>query len=116
MTVERAINERDTRIAQNINLSKSQIADFCQRWHIRELALFGSVLRDDFRPDSDVDVLATFAPEANWGLFDHFRMEQELAVLLNRKVDLLSKRAVEQSHNWIRRREILKNSEVVYGS
>jgi len=103
-------------IKQNINLPKSQIADFCQRWLIREFALFGSVLRDDFRPDSDLDILVTFAPEANWSLLDHLRMEQELATLLNRKIDLFSRRAVERSHNWMRRLEILNTTEVVYGT
>jgi predicted nucleotidyltransferase len=103
-------------IKQNINLPRSQISDFCQRWRIRELALFGSVLRNDFRPDSDLDILVTFAPEANWSLLDHLRMEQELATLLNRKIDLFSRRAVDQSHNWIRRREILNTAEVVYGA
>jgi predicted nucleotidyltransferase len=103
-------------IKQNINLPRGQIADFCQRWHIRELALFGSVLRDDFRPDSDLDILVTFTPEANWSLLDHLRMEQELATLLNRKIDLFSRRAVEQSHNWMRRLEILNTAEVVYGT
>ncbi len=101
---------------QNINLPQNQIADFCQRWRISELALFGSALRDDFRPDSDLDILVTFAPGAAWSLFDHLRMEQELAALLNRKIDLFSKRAVEQSHNWIRRQEILDTAEVVYGA
>lgn len=100
----------------NINLPRSQIADFCQRWHIREFALFGSVLRDDFRPDSDLDVLVTFAPEANWSLLDHLRMERELATLLNRKIDLFSRQAVERSHNWMRRLEILNTAEVVYGT
>ena len=103
-------------IKQNINLPRSQIANFCQRWHIRELALFGSVLRDDFGPFSDLDILVTFAPEANWSLLDHLRMEQELATLLSRKIDLFSRRAVEQSHNWMRRREILNTAEVVYGA
>jgi predicted nucleotidyltransferase len=101
---------------QNINFPRNQIADFCQRWHIIELALFGSVLRDDFRPDSDLDILVTFAPEANWSLLDHLRMEQELAGLLNRKIDLFTKRAVEQSHNWMRRREILNTAQVIYGA
>ncbi len=78
--------------------------------------MFGSVLRNDFRPDSDLDILVTFAPEANWSLLDHLRMEQELATLLNRKIDLFSRRAVDQSHNWIRRREILNTAEVVYGA
>ena len=72
------------------------------------------MLRDDFSPDSDLDVLVTFSPEAHWGLFDHVRMEQELADLVHRKIDLLSRRAVEQSHNWIRRQEILDTAEVIY--
>jgi len=80
------------------------------------LALFGSVLRDDFGPGSDLDVLVTFEPEADWSLLDHLRMEQELAALLGRKIDLLTKRAVEQSHNWMRRQEILNTAEVVYAS
>lgn len=104
-------------IAQvKIQLFEDQLADFCQRWLVTELALFGSVLRDDFRPDSDLDVLATFAPEADWGLLDQVRMEQELAELLHRKIDLFSKQAVEQSHNWIRRREILNTAQVVYAA
>jgi len=103
-------------IERNINLPEKQIAGFCQRWRICEFALFGSVLRDDFGPDSDLDVLVVFAPGAAWGLLDHVQMEQELAELLGRRVDLLSKRAVEQSHNWLRRREILNTAEVVYVS
>ena len=99
-----------------IGISQEQVADFCRRWHISEFALFGSVLRDDFDPNSDVDILVTFMPEANWSLLDHVRMEQELTDLLGRKIDLLSKRAVEQSHNWIRRQGILDTAEVVYVS
>ena len=101
---------------RNIDLPKEQIADFCRRWQITELALFGSVLRGDFDPDSDLDVLVTFASGADWSLLDHLRMEQELTELLGRKIDLLSKRAVEQSHNWIRRLEILNTAQVVYVS
>ena len=101
---------------QKINLPQDQLADFCQRWRISELALFGSALRDDFRPDSDLDILVTFAPGANWSLLDHLRMERELVALLNRKIDLLTRRAVEQSHNWLRRQEILDTAEVVYGA
>ena len=103
-------------VKQNFNLPEKQIAGFCRRWHISEFALFGSVLRDDFRPDSDLDVLVTFAPETSWSLLDHLRMEQELTALFNRKIDLFSKRAVEQNHNWIRRQEILNTAEVVYGA
>jgi len=103
-------------IKQNLNLPKEQIVDFCRRWQITELAVFGSVLRDDFDPESDLDVLVTFAPGADWSLLDHLRMEQELSELLGRKIDLLSKRAVEQSLNWIRRQEILSTAEVIYVS
>jgi hypothetical protein len=101
-------------IKQNINLPQNQLVEFCQRWLIRELAFFGSVLRDDFASDSDLDILVKFEPEANWGLLDHSKME--LSQLLGRKIDLFSKRAVEQSHNWMRRQEILSTAEVVYAS
>jgi predicted nucleotidyltransferase len=101
-------------IQTKIKLPKTQLADFCRCWRISELALFGSVLRDDFGPDSDLDVLVTFAPEADWGLLDLVRMEQELAELLHRRIDLFTRQAVEQSHNWIRRREILNNTQVIY--
>ncbi len=99
-----------------IEVSQSQLAEFCRRWQIKEFAFFGSVLRDDFNPESDLDVLVTFAPEANWSLFDHLRMEHELSKVLNRKIDLFTRRAVEQSHNWMRRQEILGTAEVIYGT
>jgi predicted nucleotidyltransferase len=99
-----------------LDLSQEMIADFCIKWHINEFALFGSVLRRDFGPDSDVDVLVAFSQEANWGLLDHLRMEQELVTLLNRKVDLVTRRSVEQSRNWIRRQEILSTAEVIYAA
>lgn len=97
-----------------IAIDRGQIASFCRRWKIVEFSLFGSVLRDDFRPDSDVDVLVSFAPDARWSLFDHVRMEDELSALLGRKVDVVSRRAIEQSENWIRRKAILGSAEAVY--
>ena len=69
------------------------MTDFCQRWRIRDLALFGSALRDDFHADSDLDLLVTFGDDAAWSLLDHVQMEQELSVLLGREVDLVSRRA-----------------------
>ena len=99
---------------QKIDIFQDQIAGFCRRWQISELALFGSVLRDDFGPGSDVDVLVTFVPDTKWSLLDHVRMEQELAGLLGCRVDLLTKRAVERSPNWMLRREILSTAEVIY--
>lgn len=101
---------------QNIELPKEHIANFCRRWKITELALFGSMLRSDFDSTSDLDILVTFAPEAEWGLFEHVLMEQELMELLGRKVDLLTKRAVEQSNNTVLRNEILSTAQVVYAS
>jgi predicted nucleotidyltransferase len=92
----------------------SEIARFCQRWHIRELALFGSALRGDLGPGSDVDVLVTFSPEAEWGLLDHVQMQQELQILFQRQVDLISRRALERSRNWLLRREILSSAETLF--
>ena len=97
-----------------IQLPTAEIERFCQRWQISEISLFGSVLRDDFRPDSDVDVLVTFFPESRWSLFDLARMEDDLAVILGRKVDLVERKAVEQSENYIRRKHILTNLVPVY--
>lgn len=86
---------------------------FCERWRIEELALFGSALRDDFGPDSDIDLLASFDPAAAWGLLDHARMQEELAALLGRPVDLLSRRAVARSANPLRRQAILATAQVI---
>ena len=80
------------------------------------MALFGSILRDDFRPDSDVDILVTFSPDARVSLFDLVRMEDELTEIVGRKVDLLVKDAVLRSHNYIRRKAILGSAEVIYGA
>lgn len=91
-----------------------EIAKFCQRWKIQELAVFGSVLRTDFNPESDIDVIVTFDDDAEWSLLDHIRMQQELQVLLQRDVDLVTKRAVERSQNWVRRKEILSTAFVVF--
>lgn len=103
-------------IKHNINLPRNQVAEFCRRWLINELAFFGSVLRGDFDSSSDLDILVKFDSAANWGLLDHARMEQELSELLGRKIDLFNKRAVEQNHNWIRRQEILNTAEIVYAA
>jgi predicted nucleotidyltransferase len=97
-----------------IPINREKIAAFCQRWKIAELAVFGSALRDDFRPDSDVDVLVTFASDAQWGLLDHVRMEDELSQIIGRKVDLVSRRAIEQSPTWIIRKSILGTAESLH--
>lgn len=102
--------------AAGMDLPMNEIASFCHRWKIARLEVFGSVLREDFRRDSDVDLLVTFKPGAGWSLFDHIEMQEELAALLGREVDLISRHAVEQSDNWIRRRAILESAEVLYAA
>lgn len=97
-------------------IQKEQIALFCQRWKIAEFSLFGSVLRDDFAPNSDIDVLVSFFPEARWTLLDHVEMQEELKVLLGRPVDLVSKKGIEKSRNSLRKKAILESAEVFYAA
>ncbi|MEM1293485.1 MAG: nucleotidyltransferase family protein [Cyanobacteria bacterium P01_H01_bin.162] len=97
-------------------MTNEAIADFCQRWQLTELALFGSVLRDDFRPDSDIDVLITFAPDAKRGLLKLARMKHELEDTLGRQVDLVVKQSILDSANGFRRQEILSSAQVVYAA
>ncbi len=99
-----------------LQLPQGQLAEFCRKWGIRELALFGSVLREDFRSDSDVDVLVDFKPGRTPGLFAAARMADELEKIFGREVDLLTRPAVEQSRNYIRRKAILSSLRVVYVS
>jgi len=97
-------------------LPKREIADFCHRWKITRFALFGSVLRDDFQPESDVDVLVDFAEDARWTLFDLVSMQEELEAIFGREVDLVSRRGIEHSRNPVRREAILSSAEVVYAA
>ena len=97
-----------------ISLDHSAIAAFSQRWELVELALFGSVLRDDFRPDSDIDVLVTFAPGRRPSLDDLLDMQVELEALFGRKVDLMERRGLERDRNYLLRQHILTHSEPVY--
>ncbi|MBW4485020.1 MAG: nucleotidyltransferase domain-containing protein [Tildeniella torsiva UHER 1998/13D] len=100
-------------VAERIKTSLDQIAEFCQRWHIAEFALFGSVLRDDFCPDSDIDVLLTFDSQypTNWD--DRIKMQAEIEQLFRRNVDLVNKKYLK---NPYRRHEILSTCEVVYAA
>lgn len=99
-----------------LQLSPAQIETICQQWHITELALFGSVLRDDFHPESDVDVLVTFAPDAVVSLLDLVELQHQLVTLIGRAVDVIETQTIEQSPNWLRRNEILKTASVIYGT
>jgi hypothetical protein len=101
---------------KEIPIPKEQLDRFCRRWKIVELRIFGSALREDFRPDSDLDLLVRFAPDADWSLLDHVAMEEELAGIVGRKVDLVSQRAIERSSNWIRRKAILESAEPFFVS
>ncbi|MBN1796005.1 MAG: nucleotidyltransferase family protein [Sedimentisphaerales bacterium] len=96
-----------------IDLPQDKITAFCLRWKVVELALFGSVLRDDFGPDSDIDVLVSFQADAPWSLWDLFDMRQELQEIFGREVDLVEKEALR---NPFRKYEILRNHEVVYAA
>lgn len=103
-------------VETKLPLAWDRIDEFCRKWGIAELALFGSVLRDDFRSDSDVDVLVSYAPDARPSLFDHVDKEEELAAIFGRPVDLVSRKAIEGSENPYRKRAILGSARVVYAA
>ena len=98
-----------------LDLPVAKIEAFCRRWNVSELALFGSALRSDFGAESDVDLLVSFEEGSHRGLFDMVRMQDELADIFERPVDLVSRRGLESSSNYLRRNDILKNATVVYG-
>ncbi len=97
-----------------IPIPRNDIAAFCERWRITQLALFGSVLRDDFRSESDVDVLVRFSPDARHKFHHLDEMEDELTEIFGRKADLVDWVAVENSRNPYRRRPILESAQVIY--
>ncbi|MGG6266877.1 nucleotidyltransferase family protein [Leptolyngbya sp. AN03gr2] len=103
-------NFRD-QLVERLGTTPEQIIALCQRWKIIEFALFGSVLREDFRSDSDIDVLVTFAPDNRWSLFDLMNLQRELESIVGRPVDLLEKRDLK---NPFRRSEILRTHQVIY--
>jgi uncharacterized protein len=100
-------------ILQPLPVDEDQLDVCCRRWKIIKLELFGSMLARPSRAQ-DVDLLVTFATDANWGLFDHEHMQNELAGLLGRSVDLISRRAIEASANALRRNAILGSAVPVY--
>ena len=100
-------------ISPKIHIDLEKIAAFCRTWKITEFAVFGSVLREDFRPDSDVDVLVSFEQNAGWSLMDIVVMKDELKPVLGREVDLVEKGAVR---NPFRRHSIMSNREVLYAA
>lgn len=104
----------DPKIEQRLGISINEIAKFCQNWGITEVALFGSVLREDFHPDSDIDFLITFAPNVPQGLLTLARIKNQLELRLDRPVDIALKDSINTSENWIIRREILTTAQIIY--
>lgn len=98
---------------KRFTLPRKKIAEFCKRWNITEFSIFGSVLRDDFRPDSDIDVLVSIDPKAHFGLFKIIEMKLELEEMFKRPVDLVEKEGLK---NPYRRKEILQTAQVVYAA
>ena len=107
-----------SQIYQRLNTTPEAIASFCEKWQIAEFTLFGSVLRDDFRIDgedpSDIDIMFIFVAEVNQSLMKRVRIKYELENLFNREVDLIDRQEIVNSHNWIRRGNILRSEQVIY--
>ena len=102
---------------QNVSIPKEQLAAFCRAHGVRKFAIFGSALREDFGPESDVDVLVEFEPGRAPGLLGVAGMERELSRMSGgRKVDLIERSAIETSRNYIRREAILRTAEIVYAA
>lgn len=99
-----------------IKLPMEEIAKFCQQWQVTEFALFGSVLRDDFRPDSDIDIMVQFHPDAHPTFSGLDQMEIELKALFDREIDLITRQGIEASRNYLRRHEILSSAQVIYAT
>ncbi len=97
-----------------VEIPYDTLSDLCRRWQVAELALFGSVVRDDFSAGSDIDVLVSFLPEARWTILDEIRMEEEVSAVFGRRVELVPRRAVEQSQNPIRQKAILESAVSIY--
>ncbi|MDB9527040.1 nucleotidyltransferase family protein [Oscillatoria sp. CS-180] len=97
-----------------IELPIEKIVKFCHKWQVTELSLFGSVLRDDFRSDSDIDVMVQFHPSAHPTFRALDQMEAELQTVFHREVDLITRQGIESSRNYLRRHEILSSAQVIY--
>jgi predicted nucleotidyltransferase len=101
-------------LTAQIEWPMEKITDFCRRWRIARLEVFGSVLRDDFRRDNDVDLVAGYVPEAHWSLLDRVHMKHELEDLFGRPVDLLNRRALEHDRQNGRATAILAQAQLLY--
>ena len=113
MRYDEIVTSAEDIVRRRLAVEPEQIAEICRKWRIAELSLFGSVLRDDFNDDSDVDLLVVFEPDDPWDLWDLMHCENEFAALFGRKVDLVEKSALE---NPFRRHEIMRTSQVLYAA
>ena len=106
------------KIYDRLGMTPPQLMEFCQKWQIAELAVFGSILRDDFRDDgddpSDIDLLYSFSESSSHSLFDVIEIQEELEHFCHKKIDFISKKGIERSRNWLRRREILNSGMILY--
>ena len=93
-----------------------QIEAFCKAWNIKELLVFGSITTDHFRPDSDIDIVVDFLPGTHRTLIQLARMEEDLEKIFGRRIDLIPKKAVEESRNFIRKKSILASMVRIYGA
>ena len=100
-------------MAMRVAIDQERIAAFCDKWRVRNLSVFGSVLRDDFGPDSDVDVLVELRPGHGLTLYDWLDMIEELKAIFGRNVDLVAKSGLK---NPFRREAILRTAEVIYAA
>ncbi len=103
-------------MSPKINIDRERLAQFCRQKGIEELFLFGSALRPDFSDTSDIDLLVTFKPQSHPTLFDFVQMQEELSRLFQRPVDLVSRRGLERSANYLRRTEILSTAQSLYAA
>ncbi|MGI0480223.1 nucleotidyltransferase family protein [Geminocystis sp. CENA526] len=101
-------------IYQRLKIKPQDLIRFCQENFISELAVFGSILRDDFNSQSDIDFLVTYSALAHRGLLEKIRLKEKLEKMCDRTVDLVSKKAIDNSSNWLKKQEILNSAEVIY--
>jgi predicted nucleotidyltransferase len=101
-------------IHQKLNLPQIEITQICQQWQITKMSLFGSILRDDFNSNSDIDILIQFSPDARQGLFTLAKLKHKLEDITGRSIDIVVQESVENSNNWIRKNEILTTAQIIY--
>ena len=106
--------EAGSMVKHGIDLDSEAVREFCRKWKIKVLATFGSIVREDFRPDSDIDFLVDFDEEADWDLADLADMRDELGAILCRRVDMVTRGGLEHSRNWLFRKIVLSSVETIY--